>query len=311
MKIFISGLVNVETNVRVGKFPIEYAPVHYPFFGIESNVSGVAFNVAKALKTLGNDVLLNTVTGNDEAAERISAALKSLDIASKIETALNATPLSVVLYDDTGKRQIYCDLKDIQERTADVSAIAPLLEGCAAAVLCNINFNRPLLRIAKDAGVPIATDVHALSDPDDAYNRDFMEAADILFLSDERLPEPPERFISRLSEKYAAKIIVTGCGKAGACLYCRDDNLIYRMTAARVGTVVNTVGAGDALFSAFLNFYLTGRSALDALIRAQIFAALKIGHNGAANGFSDEAAVEALVSDHGIDISEFPPDDVF
>lgn len=91
MKIFISGLVNVETNVRVGKFPIEYAPIHYPFFGIESNVSGVAFNVAKALKTLGNNVLLNTITGNDEAAERISAALKSLNIASKIETVLNAT----------------------------------------------------------------------------------------------------------------------------------------------------------------------------------------------------------------------------
>ncbi len=138
-----------------------------------------------------------------------------------------------------------------------------------------------------------------------------MEAADILFLSDERLPEPPERFVSRLGVRYAAKIIVIGCGKEGACLYCRDDGLIYRMTAARVGTVVNTVGAGDALFSAFLNFYLTGRSVLGALIRAQIFAALKIGHSGAANGFGDEAAVEALVADHGIEISEFPPNGVF
>lgn len=306
MKIFVSGLVNVETNVGIGRFPIEYAPIHYAFFGIESNVSGVAFNVSKALKTLGSDVILNTLAGGDETAKRISAELESLGIAVKTAEVLKATPVSVVLFDEAGRRQIYCDLKDIQDQTADVSAIVPLLDGCAAAVLCNINFNRPLLRVVKDLGIPIATDVHALGDLDDGYNRDFMEAADILFLSDERIPEPPERFIRRLSGRFPAEIIVIGCGNAGACICCRSDDSVYRLSAARVGTVLNTIGAGDALFSSFLNFYLKGMSPLDALIRAQIFAALKIRFNGAANGFSDEAAVEALAVNHGIEIVRIP-----
>ena len=39
MKILVSGLLNIETTVAVKGFPIEYYPIDYPFFGINSNVS--------------------------------------------------------------------------------------------------------------------------------------------------------------------------------------------------------------------------------------------------------------------------------
>ena len=39
-KILISGLVNVETTVPVRKFPVDYYPIDYPFFGINTAVSG-------------------------------------------------------------------------------------------------------------------------------------------------------------------------------------------------------------------------------------------------------------------------------
>ena len=32
MNVLVSGLVNVETSVKVRKFPIEYYPIDYPFF---------------------------------------------------------------------------------------------------------------------------------------------------------------------------------------------------------------------------------------------------------------------------------------
>lgn len=38
--LFISGLTNVETTVAIPGFPLPYAPVHYPFHGIQSTVSG-------------------------------------------------------------------------------------------------------------------------------------------------------------------------------------------------------------------------------------------------------------------------------
>ena len=49
-KILVSGLVNVESTLKVRKFPIDYYPIDYPFFGIKSTVSGVAYNISKALK---------------------------------------------------------------------------------------------------------------------------------------------------------------------------------------------------------------------------------------------------------------------
>ena len=91
-----------------------------------------------------------------------------------------------MLYDPDGRRQIYCDLKDIQEQSLPPASVG--LDNCAIAAICNINFNRALIKAAKAKGAVTATDVHVLSDIEDDYNRDFMENADILFLSDEAQP---------------------------------------------------------------------------------------------------------------------------
>ena len=64
------------------------------------------------------------------------------------------------------------------------------------------------------------------------------------------------------------------------------------MPAAYAGNVINTVGAGDALFSAFLHYYAKGLEPVAALERAQIFAAHKITVSGASNGFVSEQTVE-------------------
>ncbi|HRC76137.1 MAG TPA: hypothetical protein PLO33_10700, partial [Kouleothrix sp.] len=63
--IFVSGLINIETTVQVDRFPIEYSPVRYPFFGVRSTVAGVGYNVAKALATLGDSVRLASIVGRD------------------------------------------------------------------------------------------------------------------------------------------------------------------------------------------------------------------------------------------------------
>jgi len=44
--ILVSGLINIETTLRVDGFPIAYNPVNYPFFGVNSSVSGVGYNIA-------------------------------------------------------------------------------------------------------------------------------------------------------------------------------------------------------------------------------------------------------------------------
>lgn len=293
--ILISGLVNTETTVRVREFPIPYYPIDYPFFGISTAVSGVGFNLAAALRTLGDRVTLLSMVGDDLPGQTVRRELEALGVATEgVRNCLKETPGSVVLYDEQGRRQIYCDLKDIQETAYGFTE--ETCRGVDLVMACNINFNRPLLHAAKAAGKTVATDVHVLRDLYDDYNREFMQCADILFLSDEGIGEDYRGFLWELGRIYHNKIIVLGRGSRGAALHIPERGVFHELPAVQVGPVVNTVGAGDALFSAFNHCYARGFSPLEALRRAQIFASAKIGVSGAAKGFITEDRLEELAA---------------
>lgn len=293
--ILISGLVNTETTCRVRQFPVEYYPIDYPFFGVSTAVSGVAYNIALAATKLGDRVRLLSMTGSDFPASYIRSELENAGISpAHLKVNLKQTPSSVVLYDGSGRRQIYCDLKDIQEASYGFSR--EMLDGMDIVAACNINFNRELLRLAKAAGKTIATDVHVLSNIWDDYNRDFLEAADILFLSDEGIGEDYYGFMMELERTYGNGILVLGRGSKGAAMYVKAEDRFYDLPAVQVGEVVNTVGAGDALFTAFIHYYAKGLAPVECLKRAQIFASAKIRVSGASQGFVTEEEVEEMAS---------------
>lgn len=294
-QILVSGLINVETTIQVDGFPITYTPVRYPFFGINSRVSGVGYNVVKALHTLGDDVRFMSLIGADPAGRLVQEALSSDGIAGEfVIQAMPYTAQSAILYDATGKRMIHTDLKDIQERAYPAELFEQAVNGCSLAVLCNINFSRPFLSRARQRGLPIATDVHAIADLEDSYNRDFMAAADILFMSDECLPCPPEEWVRGVWRRYGPEIAVVGLGSQGVLLGVRSERFLERVPAVRTRPVVSTIGAGDALFSAFVHFYSRTHDPHGAIRRAVVFASYKIGEASAAEGFLDEDALERL-----------------
>jgi len=291
--ILIAGLVNIETTLKIKEFPVKYFPIDYPFFGIKTSVSGVALNIPKALSALGDKVKVISLIGTDREATwvRDTFTENGWDTVYLLSD-LTETPRSVILYDETGKRQIHCDLKDYQEKSYTEEFFDEPLNNCRIAIVCNSNFCRPLLRAAKKKGVLIATDTHVLSDVNDEYNKEFLQNADILFLSDERLPCAPNDFITKLKETYNVKIIVIGLGEKGSMLYDREDDSIRIIDAVYTRPVKNTIGAGDALLSSFIHYYSKGHSSFDALKRATIFASHKIGETGAASGFLTEAELE-------------------
>lgn len=299
-KIIVSGLLNIETTVRVKGFPINYYPIDFPFFGVNSNISGVGCNIAKAMTTLGDEVELVSYLGKDDEAQRVLNDLNNYGIRTdSISRCLKNTPASVILFDPEGRRQIYCDLKDIQEKSVDPASMKASMESADLAILCNINFNRELFKAVRSYDIPVATDVHVLSNIDDDYNRDFMQNSDILFLSDEKLSCPPEEFIRKLYDRYHNKVIVIGMGAKGALLLDSEKDRLIEIPAFTAGNIVNTVGAGDALFSSFLHYYIKGLSAEDALKRAVVFAGIKIGFNGASLGFADEKELEKHFAQEG------------
>ncbi len=294
--VLVSGLINIETTLKVERFPVEYLPVRYPFYGVHSTVSGVGFNVAKALVALGDQVRLLSLVGQDAARVMVKEALGAAKISGDgVLEQLSNTAQSIILYDGSGRRQINVDLKDIQEQAYPNQQFGQALQQSSLAVLCNINFSRPFLAQARQAGKLIATDVHTISSLDDDYNRDFMAAADVLFMSDENLPLAPEEFAQRVLDRYGAEIVVVGLGAKGALLATRQDHILERLPAVVMRPVVNTIGAGDALFSCFVHYYAKTHNAYYSLQRAIVFASYKIGETGAADGFLDEISLERLM----------------
>jgi ribokinase len=297
-RILVSGLINIETTLRVDSFPIAYTPVEYRFSGVNSRVSGVGFNVAKALTALGDEVVMLSIIGRDLAGKQIRSALAEENISDEFVCEKDTdTAQSVILFDAQGKRQINVDLKDIQEQVYSEDIFERAMADCSLLVLCNINFSRPFLGKAKQAGKLVATDVHAISSMRSEYNREFMQAANVLFMSDELLPIPPESWAREVQHCYAPDVLVIGLGAKGALMAVRNDPYIEHIPSIKTRPVVNTIGAGDALFSAFLHNYVRSTNPYEAIRKAMVFASYKVGSESAANGFLDHDGLERLYAD--------------
>lgn len=284
--ILVSGLINIETTLQVEQFPLAYEPVRYPFFGVRTAVSGVGYNVARALMVLGSEVSLLGLLGADELGRFVLSQVAEGGLSAEhLLFALSTTPQSVILSDREGKRAIFTDLKEAQEQAYPLMPFMQAMEKASLAVLCNINWNRPMLEVARAMGKPIATDIHAIGDLHDSYNRDFMANATILFQSDEKLPCSAEKWIEQVQATYGTPLMVVGMGAKGALLGVRATGQLHHLPAVAPRPVVSTVGAGDALFACFLHFYLRYDDPLFALQKAVYFAGHKIGEVGGAQGF--------------------------
>ena len=292
--ILVSGLVNLETNLRINQFPLDYFPVTYPFYGVQNNISGVGLNISKALRTLGQDVRMLSLVGDDLIGKMALLAIAEANLDTRyILPVLKETAQSVILYDPMGRRQIHVDLKNIQEQVYPPDLFSQALSGSGLAVLSTINFSRPFLKSTLQAGIPIATDVHTIGSLDADYEQDFLISAQILFMSNELLPVPPESFARQIFNRYGTEILIIGLGSQGVLLAVRQDNFIERIPAVATRPVVNTIGAGDALFSCFLSEDLaSGGDPYQSIRKAIVFASYKIGESGAAQGFLDRNGLE-------------------
>ena len=297
-KIFVSGLVNVETTLKINNFPITYSPIEYLFNGIESKVSGVGYNVSKAFSTLGDEVHFHSLIGRDALGELVIHELTKNNIGIEgIYHFLDGTPQSIVIYNSDGERKIFCDLKNIQD-TSYPDSFAYNTD-YKVAVLTNVNFSREFFNLFKSRGIRIATDCHVLKDIHSEYDREFLQNADILFMSNAAIVGSEEAFLKQLVDEYHPEIIVIGMGNRGSILYDGLADDIYKLNAVTVRPVVNTVGAGDALFSSFLHYYIDGYEPYESLYKATYFAGYKIGENGGGEGFLSQSELEALIDKHG------------
>ncbi|MDF5754537.1 carbohydrate kinase family protein [Spongiactinospora sp. TRM90649] len=275
-RIVVAGVTSLYMAVPVAGFPFPYTPQSFPDW-LRAEVSGAACHIADTLRTLGDDVRLCTFVGDDVAGAAIRASLGERGLSGPGVVRAPRSSLGVVLVAPDGRRAGHPYLAAVNMLEYPVEAFRRALRGADLAVLTNTAFVRPLLRHARDEGVPVAVDVHVISEVDDSYNRPWLEVADIVFCSHERLPCSPREWVARIFDRYpGCAIAAVGLGGKGCLMGLRDGTLIEVAAVAPRG-VVSTSGAGDALFASFLHGWLATRNPVTALQHAVLHAGWKVG----------------------------------
>lgn len=183
------------------------------------------------------------------------------------------TARSVNLMAPDGSRVNFYDGRGHLDLTVDPVLAARVLTGARLALFHLPNWARRLLPVARAAGAVIACDLQDVRDPDDTYRRDFVAAADILFVSAAHHPDP-DALLRHLLSAGPARLVVCGRGRDGVLVATGDGIESFPPPALPAGVdlpVVDTNGAGDALAVGFLDAYvLQGASIADAVRRGQL-----------------------------------------
>ena len=285
-KFLVAGVTQIETIVRVDKIPVVYSPITSTNDSIFTAMGGDAYNESLALEWLGDDVTFMSIVGRNQDLSLINPHDRKITLSTQyIIPQMEATPTEVVLYDKDRKQQIFEDIKDLRENVYDMSMVAPIAEACDMMVLANANFCRPFAKEAAARKKPIAVNIRNYHREKEKYNTDFLEPAKVLYFSDDNLGEDPYEFIDRIAGTYGTDIIILGQGREGLILYDKAQDLRVHYKTVKTNEVVNTIGAGNALFACFLHYYMENGDSVNAIKNALLFASYKIGYMGTSNGF--------------------------
>ncbi len=285
-KFLVAGVTQIETIVRVDKIPVVYSPITSQIDSIFTAMGGDAYNESLALAWLGDEVNFMSIVGRNQDLGLINPPDRKVTLNTEyIIPQMDATPTEVVLYDQNRRQQIFEDIKDLRDNVYDMSMVAPIAQSCDMMVLANANFCRPFAKAAAEHGKPIAVNIRSYKREKEKYNTDFLEPAKVLYFSDDTLEEDPYDFIDRIAQTYGTEIIILGQGSEGLILYDKKQNLRVHYNTVKTNEVVNTIGAGNALFACFLHYYMENGDSVNAIKNALLFASYKIGYMGTSNGF--------------------------
>ncbi len=293
-KFMVAGFVQMETIIKVEALPVPYKQFESIPDLVNSGIGGAGFNEAMALKWLGNEVDFMSMVARNMSRRQIEAYLKTFDVNLKTDYVLpmlDGMPTSVILY-CKGKKQTFEDVKDIRHVEYDYDLLESRIQDKDMILMSNCNFCRPIIGLAKKYQKPLAVNVRSMRAEKIANKEDFLAAADILYISDDDLESDHYDCIKECREKYDPEIVIMGIGDKGVILYTKEDNSVIEYRPVKTNEIVNTIGAGNALFSSFMHYYVKTKNAKEAIKNALLFASYKIGFVGPSTRCLTEEQIE-------------------
>lgn len=258
-------------------------------------IAGAESNVAIGLARLGHTVRWGGRVGADEVGSFILRMLRAESVA--VDTVVvdadrptglmlaerRVADISRVSYYRTGSAGSALSGADAAESLVDVprilhvTGITPALSTSAAAAVATA------VHLARDAGALVSVDVNyrsSLWTPEEARSilSGLVRSADIVIASDDELglvvtkPENESEAADELAASGVSQLVIKR-GARGATVW--HDGLAHHASAIPV-TVLDTIGAGDALTAGYLSGVLDGLSPSAALHRGTVTGAFAV-----------------------------------
>jgi sugar/nucleoside kinase (ribokinase family) len=210
---------------------------------VGSSGAGKALN----LSWLGADAVLWGLIGDDDEGDRISAFVEAngVEFISAIDPA--GTMRHVNLMDANGDRISIFANPGSQEIEVDVNSMVDVLRSADLVSVTILNYCRQFLPVLRNLGSDVWVDIHDY-DGINPYHREFIDAADYLFMSSVAMPA----WRPFLEERIGAGVTAAVCthGELGASGLTAATGWVD-IDAVPVTDIVDSNGAGDAFFAGF------------------------------------------------------------
>jgi acarbose 7IV-phosphotransferase len=251
-RIVVFGGASWNTIIQVDAFPPAAPATRHALKWhdtVGSSGAGKALNLAQ----LGVAVTLHTVIGDDEQGDRVRNALTASGVDFVALRDPRGTIRHLNIMDPRGRRISIVPAPLDGDPAFDLEAIEPLIAEADVVLLEIVDHARRLIPLARRHRKPVWTDLHSY-DGARAYERDFIEAAEVVFLSGDQIGDP-RPFMER-TVAGGARLVVCTLAEAGAIALAGDR--WHEVPSEPAPAVVDTNGAGDAFAAGVLFGELLG-----------------------------------------------------
>jgi ribokinase len=298
-RIAIIGSCNVDLTVFTDRFPQPGETMFGRRFDL--GFGGKGANQAVAAHLCGAEVVMVARVGDDLLGPATVANFTRLGIDA---THVRVTPgvasgVAPIFVDDTGQnRIIVVSGANDHLRPADIEAAAPLLQSADAIVL---QFEVPLETVAFAVAFARRHGIRCVLNPAPGQRAEtgWLSQVDWLVPNEteaEILAGLPVRSVDdaaacarRLLADGARRVVVT-LGANGALL--ATEAMVTHVPGVAVDAV-DTTGAGDAFIGCLSVMLAEGVPEVEAVGRANLYAALSTTRVGTQKSFADRAALDA------------------
>jgi acarbose 7IV-phosphotransferase len=269
-QVLVIGGASWNTIIRVVRFPDPGPATVSPASwhdAVGSSGAGKALNLVR----LGAEVTLVAALGDDEAGERVAATVTSAGIRLIRVRDPAGTSRHLNLMDSAGRR-ISFQMQGATIPDLDFAAVERAMSSADLVYLGVAGFTRSLAPLASRHGRSVWTDLHGYdgANPD---REEFIEVAQIILFSGERLPDP--RHTMEQLRGRGKRLVVCTLAERGALALTGSGRWIE--VAAEAADVVDTNGAGDAFAAGLMVASFLGVPLGEALAVEARSAAISVG----------------------------------